>query len=346
MTSSEPDDPTNAQSINGARGGLTNDEPAVDRSAVAAGAVGDPIEDPAEDRAAVGPPRAAEPRSAPDLPSAFEVLDQLIIAGRAKRLALFMDFDGTLSPIEPVPEMAEFNPVMRRLVERLAECTQVAIVSGRGLADLRAHVGIPGLTYAGSHGYELQRPDGACIIHADGESFRRDLGQVAGVLTERLLDVRGARVEPKPFAVAIHFRLVPEGMKKIVENCVFEVARDFPALRVTGGKQVLEFRPRGDWHKGALVDFLLNERADGGVRPVYIGDDLTDEDAFAMIRGRGIGIFVGDPRGSAATHRLEDVPQVGDWLEQLRTGLAADEFVVDPAAPPLSEAAMAASRTR
>src|SRR5690606_8663729 len=99
------------------------------------------------------------------------------------------------------------------------------------------------------------------------------------------------------------------------------VAATLPRLRVTEGKAVIELRPAADWHKGAIVGTLV--AGWGAPYPVFIGDDTTDEDAFRVVSSGGAGIYVGEPRDTAARYYLENVSTVHEWLSVLHQALTS-----------------------
>jgi alpha,alpha-trehalase len=127
-------------------------------------------------------------------------------------------------------------------------------------------------------------------------------------------------VERKKFAIAIHYRLLDPGKVEGVEKVVDEVAAGHSELRKAYGKKIFELQPRMDWHKGkALLSLLRTLKLDGAdVLPFYLGDDVTDEDAFRALKGRGIGIVVRDqPYETAAAYSLKNPGEVREFLLKL-----------------------------
>jgi len=237
---------------------------------------------------------------------------------------LFLDFDGTLAPIAPTPGDAALPRGTRAVLERLAgspRCT-VAVVSGRGVEDLRGKVGIPGIVYVGGHGLEADGTE-ALPNYEPPRLVRELLAWMRREIGTRLAAVPGLFFEDKNASLAVHYRLVAPGDVARVEA---EVRRTVEALDVGGfleiaeGKMVLEIRPRLDWNKGTAVDQLVRaeERLRGeAVFPVYVGDDATDEDAFRVLEGRGLAVLVGEPRESRATHYVENTEEVARMLRTL-----------------------------
>lgn len=256
------------------------------------------------------------------LPSALQRVNDIYgrLAGRT--MAVFLDYDGTLTPIVRRPEDAELSENMRQIISRLAENCPVAIISGRDLQDVRERVGIERIYYAGSHGFEIVEPSGKRHEHPEGIRLLSAIERAEVKLRKRLSAVDGCRVERKKFAVAVHYREVAEENVSAVEQTVREIHAQQSGLRLSGGKKIFELQPDVAWHKGRAVRWLLEEalQADcSAVMPVYIGDDVTDEDAFQEIRNDGIGILVDDAeaKDSAARFQLRDPQEVRHFLLRL-----------------------------
>lgn len=251
--------------------------------------------------------------------NALERWDEIERRLADRQLALFLDYDGTLAPIAPLPELATLPEPTREVLRRLAAAGPVVILSGRGREDVASKVGLGELTYAGSHGFDIAGPT---LRHQVGEGIPERIEEATVRLRSRLSGIAGVLVEPKRFAVAVHFRLAdPAGLPGI-EEAVDTVQAALPDLRKVSGKKVFELRPDLDWDKGHALLWLLAalhpEAATGGAIPFYIGDDVTDEDAFRAIADRGIGILVAEePRETAAAYSLRDPEEVRAFLERL-----------------------------
>ncbi len=262
-----------------------------------------------------------------DLPHALDESGALAQHFSGKQLAVFLDYDGTLTAIRERPQDAVISHSMRETVRRLAERVPVVVVSGRDRQVLQELMGLDNLIVAGDHGFDIWSPSGGSIQREEGASFEGLLREVEAKLRAGLADVSGALVESKKRSVAAHFRLVPPEQQPRVKQIVVALLREHPEeLQVTPGKMVFEIQPRLDWDKGKAVLYLLKvlnlDRDD--VIPIYLGDDLTDEDAFRAIAGRGTGIFVGsadDPenagRTTAADCVLKTVGEVERFLHRL-----------------------------
>ena len=247
----------------------------------------------------------------------------------ARHILLLSDYDGTLTPIVERPELANIPGETRGLLQALARQRRftVGIISGRALGDLQARVGVRGLVYAGNHGLEIEGP-GVRFVNPLAEELRPILRVLHQVLSRAVAPVRGTLVEDKGLTLSVHYRLVAEDKADEVKN-IFErivaTARSLGKVRTTAGKKVYEVRPEVDWDKGKAIKLLMKRFGKGGRRsglfPVYMGDDLTDEDGFRAIEryGDGLSIFVGgENTDSAASYCLRSPEEVQEFLRRLR----------------------------
>lgn len=255
------------------------------------------------------------------LPSALDRIQEIADLARGKRIAVFLDYDGTLTPIVETPGQAVMAESMRRAVIRLSRHCTVGIISGRDLKDVQRMVNIDSpVVYAGSHGFDISGPEGLDMTSQTGIEFLPALDKAEKELSGKLRSIEGALVERKKFAIAVHYRLVDPEKIAFVEESVDKVASGLPELRKAYGKKIFELQPNIDWHKGkALLALLTALNLDGGhVLPFFVGDDVTDEDAFRALGGRGIGIVVRDrPYETAASYSLENPDEVREFLLKL-----------------------------
>lgn len=264
---------------------------------------------------------AAQRRNIVDLPWALEKVGEITGWREGRQTALFLDFDGTLTPIVERPEQAVLSASMRDILGTLARRCIVAIVSGRGLADVRERVALDTLYYAGSHGFEIDGPGGGRIRNEMGAKALPALDKAEIELRRRLAGIRGVQVERKRFSVAVHYRRAAAGRTQAVERTVDEVLKRSQGLRRGCGKKVYELQPDLDWNKGQAVLWLMRRLGltPGETRPVYIGDDVTDEDAFYALQEMGAGIVVhgGEERQTYAGYELVDPAEVQRFLKKL-----------------------------
>jgi trehalose-phosphatase len=251
------------------------------------------------------------------LPSALEHVQEIAGAGE-RSLAIFLDYDGTLTPIVSHPEKAFLSDSTRQTLRALAMQAPVAILSGRELEDVRKRVAIDGIVYAGSHGFDIAGPRG--LQRQEAREFLPALDVAEKELREKLAGIAGALIERKRFSIAAHYRKVNESDFPRLERAASEVAARHRELRRMEGKKVYELLPNIDWDKGKAVLWLLENLGlkDGKVRPIYVGDDRTDEDAFRVLRQCGTGILVSEqPRPTAASYSLKDPSEVERFLREL-----------------------------
>lgn len=219
----------------------------------------------------------------------------------------FLDYDGTLAPIVERPEEAYPHPEMPELLKDLSERHPVWIVTGRHLRDLNVFLPDSSLQAIGLHGAQRGTL---------GEKIEGHLSEEEVATLERLRrevpDDDGLRVEDKEQTFAVHYRQADdhEEARRVIKRWAERVPEDFTVI---WGKKVVELRPKG-MHKGAAVSEVVREYEDG-YTPLYIGDDVTDEDAFEALAGQGVTIKVGDGE-TRARYRLSDVTAVVDYLRQ------------------------------
>jgi trehalose 6-phosphate phosphatase len=260
-----------------------------------------------------------------ELPDGLHALDA--VAGRHP--AVFFDFDGTLSDIVENPDAARLvDGAADALIALTAQCP-VAILSGRDLADVRQRIGLPGIWYAGSHGFELTGPDGEHHENAEAAASIPVLAEAAAELTDQLESIPGVVVEHKRFGVAVHYRNAARDRLGEVAAAVRRAGQR-SGLRVTTGREVIELRPDIDWDKGKTLRWVLEHIRDDEqptpLFPIYLGDDITDEDAFDAVKGNGIAIVVrhtedGD-RATAAGYALDSPQRAREFTERLARQLA------------------------
>jgi len=230
----------------------------------------------------------------------------------ARGMALFLDFDGTLVELAPRPDAVAVDDALRALLHRLATALpgRVAVVSGRALATLDALLGpdlAASLALAGSHGAELRAPR---LAVADNRAAAAALAPATAELAAAAA-AHGLLFEGKTLGAALHYRLTPD-LAGVALAAAEDVARRH-GLVLQHGKMMVEVRAAGD--KGQAVERLMATQPFAGSTPIFLGDDVTDEEGFAAAaRAGGWGVLVGPARAGAARYGLPDVTAVRAWL--------------------------------
>lgn len=228
-------------------------------------------------------------------------LRSLLTALLPRRLVVFLDYDGTLTPIVRRPAEARLEASMRRTLCKLACLVPVVIVSGRALSDVQRRVGIPSIRYVAHHGLNYKEP-GSAVRWLGRRIARKEIQEWANALGSAAKGIAGALVEDKGVSVALHERLVrPSDRPKLRRQALRALAPWLVCEKATlvRGKCVFEVKPAGSWNKGTAVAMLLRQPWARRRIPVYFGDDRTDFDAFSVMRGRGLAVRVGGRPGVA-----------------------------------------------
>ncbi|MEK6758225.1 MAG: trehalose-phosphatase [Deltaproteobacteria bacterium] len=242
------------------------------------------------------------------------------IARPGRKTVLFLDFDGTMVPIQSDPSSCVLSAALKEKLRLLAVSggCRLAIVSGRTLPDIRKRVAIRNVYYAGSHGLDISGPS-VRYTHPCACSSRQALRKVKQEVSKEIEGVSGARLEDKGFTLCLHFREVAREEVRYVRRAFHgAVARhcgDGP-FTVIKGKKVLELTPDAAWDKGQAVLWILRHLG-GDHLPIYVGDDRTDETAFKALRKKGLTIRIGTSRKTFADFYLKgcwEVPRLLDLV--------------------------------
>ena len=230
--------------------------------------------------------------------------------------ALFLDVDGTLVEIAETPQGVHVPTSLKQLLDEVRWRLDgaLALVSGRSLNNLDQLFTPLRFIASGVHGCERRTADGHVLRpEVDAATIARVRTQLADFVRGH----EGLLLEDKHYAVAVHFRRAPE-MQDEVYRIMNEVLVHLgPTFALQAGKSVLELRP-GAWTKGSSITAFMQEAPFVGRTPVFIGDDVTDEDAFAVVNEMsGVSIRVGNPAATLARHRLGGVSEVLRWLQSV-----------------------------
>lgn len=242
---------------------------------------------------------------------------------RTKHVFLCTDFDGTIAPIKPRPRQARLTEDTRKLLYKISRAKKfsLGIISGRSLKDIKKKVGLRGIIYAGNHGLEITYSKKRFIYPA-AKKYVPIISAAAAGLKENLLPFPGAVLEDKTFSLSLHYRLVKgkrlAGLKKRFLQIV-EPYLSAGELKLTSGKKVWELRPPINWNKGKALLWLVQRL--GKPLAIFMGDDLTDEDAFrAVNKIGGVSILIGRRLSSAAQYSLGGTRQTQAFLRKICEG--------------------------
>jgi trehalose-phosphatase len=251
-------------------------------------------------------------------------LDRIKQLLKDRRLFVFLDYDGTLAPIAEKPEYALITKQAKDLLRELSNAPRcrIAVISGRSLKDISSMVGLSDIIYGGNHGLELAGP-GVRFKSPVSQKHRDILKKILRVLRNKLRPIKGVLIENKDLSLSIHYRRVNDKNIPLVKNIfcettAFNLWRN--EIRVRLGKKVFEVCPPVNWDKGKAVLWLLHNMSfseKASVMPIYIGDDVTDEDAFKILKDSGLTVFVGRQQRTNAQYYVNDTDEVLDFLKIL-----------------------------
>lgn len=253
---------------------------------------------------------------------------------RSAHFFLGLDFDGTLAPIVSNPDDARVPDETRAVLDDLASRSNftIAIVSGRGLADLCSRAG-SGFILAGNHGLEIM-DHGFNWCHPEALKCQPFLSEICERLRLETSAIAGALIEDKGLTASVHHRNVAPGdIPNLAEMVKSAVAPHVDRFLTRRGKKVTEILPRVAWHKGSAIHWILDRmpaRAAGATALCYIGDDATDEYAFRDLPG-AITVRVGATSPTNARFLARDTRQVCDFLNWLRINFPLGDSAESPA---------------
>jgi len=259
------------------------------------------------------------------LKNLIESWDHLIEGWVDKKIILFLDYDGTLTPITHSPSQAILSQENKELLEHLVKIPafQVVIISGRTLIDIKQMVGVGGILYIGNHGWEIEGSSMhfESLIPVQVSSLMKKMKYE---LMTQLSDIPGAFVEDKGVTLSVHYRLVSPHQEFLVKRIFDHISMPYRRkneIKAHAGKKVFELKPPVEWDKGKAALWLLRKheilKGKGNVLPVYIGDDSTDEDAFEALKNKGITVFVGTSKSSGAQYCLAGPQEVTELLRHM-----------------------------
>ena len=248
---------------------------------------------------------------------------RVVSALEESHILLCLDFDGTLARIVQKPSDAVLPARTRMVLKKLRAkgwCT-IAVISGRTLHSLMRKVRLEGIIYGGNHGAQLTGPNIDFQAPIGPETYRA-FETIKSSVRSLTAGMNGVVLEDKTHSLSIHFREFEEDVPQLA-RAVSHIVQSFiddGYVRINTGKKVFDITP-GSWNKGMAVQWLLRHLSvstvSQSVVPIYIGDDTTDEDAFAAIGENGFTVVVGNVRRSAAQYSLKDTDEVFKLLEKM-----------------------------
>lgn len=255
----------------------------------------------------------------------FDSRDKIQESLTGKHLFIFLDFDGTLSPITDNPKKAYLPEENRKLLKELSETSgyKLAIISGRALNDIKKKIGLKNIIYAGNHGLEIEGPrvKFKTVLPA---RYQLIISEIKDDLKREVSLLPGVFLEDKGISLSLHYRRaekkqIPEIKDRFKETLVSYLARG--KVKIREGKMVLEVLPCVDWDKARAVQWLLAKRNSGAKKnkffPIYMGDDATDEDVFKALSNKGLTISVGRLKDSRAGYFVKDTDEAISFLKGL-----------------------------
>jgi alpha,alpha-trehalase len=257
--------------------------------------------------------RSAEKSFLPSILHALKLMQKEPISNY---IVVFLDYNAIVSQ----PENARMSDEIRKVVKELASFCRVAIISGRNRVDVEKLVGLTELIYVGSHGLDISGPGNICMEHEEGKQYLLDLDKAQQELQQRIGGIEGARIERKKYAIAIHYSNVAEDNVLTLLEIVYRMANDSERLELGLGKKIIELHPAFDWHKEKTIAWLMKAlKIDLSLAlPIYIGEDITDQDAFRFLENSGRGVLITCHRKHTQTpYQLEDNSQVQQLLYSL-----------------------------
>ena len=263
-------------------------------------------------------------------PDAVENFAQVVAGAAGRRVAVFLDYDGTLTEIVNEPDKAFMSEAMRGAVRRVARLFPTGIVTGRAVPKALEFIQLDSLIYAGSHGMDIKGPEPAAggklreilggrkLEYQPAAEHAATIERVCEEMTRVVAGYAGSMVENSTFCVSVHYRNVAPELQEEMQGRVRHRLVELGGMKMNKGKMVLEIKPTLDWDKGKAVEYLVEQLVPEGAFAIYLGDDRTDEDAFRALqalRQPAVTVKVGEGE-TVAGHRLPDVEAVVAYLRR------------------------------
>jgi trehalose 6-phosphate phosphatase len=239
------------------------------------------------------------------------------IIQQAEGIWLGTDYDGTLAPISDDPAEDTMPHASRKLLHDLLKlpAVRVAVISGRDIPNLRERVGVPFLAYAGNHGLEMEWCDQR-EEHPESDRFRGVVQRLTSQLAQETGDKPGLFMQDKGLSMTAHFKRAPEWkdwLKSLIEKHLLP-EDDF---KIRGSLTAWDVRPYTTWNKGSALRHLRHQLCTLPRLSFFLGDDRSDEDAFAVLEEQDFGVLVGEPRETRAKYWLKDYHEVAELFRRI-----------------------------
>ncbi len=238
------------------------------------------------------------------------------------KIAIFLDFDGTLVPIQKDPARCVLSRETKEQLRSLGNSSRhfVTVLSGRALSDIKEKAGIRDICYGGNHGLVISGK-GMRFIHPEAARALPVIDKAARTLNKEIASFAGVWIENKKYSLSLHYRLADGGSIPRIKKIFRRVAEEFSwdrSITVMSGKKVLELIPNISWDKGHAALWILS-KLQSGYLPIFIGDDVTDETAFKAFENRGITVRIGRSKMSLARYYLKNYRETRRLLEDIGT---------------------------
>jgi trehalose-phosphatase len=253
-------------------------------------------------------------------PQNFFENSDLKLENSFRGIFLFLDFDGTLVPIQDNPAHCVLSPNTKHQLETiyLSGKVSIAVLSGRNANDVKKRVQVENIYYGGNHGLEITGPN-LRYVHPDALQGGRIINKICRKIEKEVGDIEGALIEKKKFGFTLHYRMAKKDDKALIQRAFQRVIAEQPdaqTVAVKRGKKVLELAPNIPWDKGKAALFVIQELKSNYL-PIYVGDDATDEAAFKALSEDGPTIRVGRSKKTAAKYYLKGQWEVPRFLKHI-----------------------------
>ena len=236
-----------------------------------------------------------------------------------QHILLFLDFDGTLVPLQKAHQKSTLSEDRKNLLSRVAreKKFRVILISGRPVEFLKSRLELRNIYYVGNHGLEISGPQFK-FQTANQSDWKKKIAKLTEDLTRMVKNHPGVTLEPKGLSVTLHYRGLSAARVDLFRESIKRLDETLPSsLKMTSGKKVYEFRPNTKDDKGTAVKRILRRFKRAKVIPIYTGDDLTDEAGFKAVNPKGYSIRVGFKKNSQARYYLKNHKEVCFFLRFL-----------------------------